>query len=176
MGWFGNKVAAPAPAPATATDADKQFAPGTRIAYDDQLIARFKGHHQTLVKLFTGVSQAADAHDYAKLIEKLQKFIRVLEEHVLEENLRFYIYLSRCLDDAEHREFVTDMKQEMNQISRSVRSFGRHYIEHGLNDDSIVKFQQELKEVGDALTDRVQREEESLYTLYLSPSDYEHLR
>lgn len=64
------------------------------------------------------------------------------------------------------------MKREMGQIGRVVRDFIRHYREHGVNDDNIVKFTGELEGIGETLTDRIEREETSLYTLYMPPENF----
>lgn len=159
--------------PEKSTDNQKKtFAPGTEIGYDSALLARFSGHHQTLLKLFGEISQAADDGDFTLLAPSLKRFLRVFEQHVLEENLRFYVYLEKCLQDDDHGEFANDMKQEMNGISRSVRSFIRHHLEFEVTQDNLAKFKQELAGIGFALTDRIDREENSLYTLYLPPTNY----
>lgn len=175
MGLFARKKDKPVwdGSRAESAAAGGRFAPGTGIAYDQNLVARFKGHHQVLLKLFGAISGAAADRNFEMLADCIRKFVRVLEQHVLEENLRFYIYLTKCLEnDDDHKELVQDMKKEMSKISRDVRSFMRHHLEFGVDQGNVVKFQEELLKIGEVLVDRVNREEDSLYTLYLPPENY----
>ena len=153
----------------------QQYAPGTEIPYDGQLISRFKGHHQSLLKLFNNISLAVKEHDYEQIMQALKKFVNVLEQHVLEENLKLYVYLQKCIHDDDHNEMISDMKLEMAQISREVRSFVRHHLQFGVNAVNIEKFGHDLNGIGAALVDRIQREEDALYPLYMPPRNYEAL-
>lgn len=155
--------------------AEKQYAPGTQLAYDDQLIKRFTGHHRTLLTQFNGIVQAGEGRRYDELAQALKQFLSVLEQHILEENLRLYIYLEKCISDEDHKQMIREMKQEMGRIGQSVRLFVRHHLQFGINDQNIGKFRHELKDIGAALVDRIRREEDGLYTLYLPPSNYQLL-
>ncbi|HEX7340033.1 MAG TPA: hemerythrin domain-containing protein [Rhodanobacteraceae bacterium] len=173
--WFGKGSKSPASdrigVDFAATGAP--YAPGTRIAYDAELITRFEGHHKSLLKLFDNLSRLADERAYDRLGPALKKFLNVLQQHVLEENLKLYVYLEKCIDDGDHAQMMHEMKLEMGQIGRRVRAFVRHHIEFAVNADNIVKFRQELKEIGAVLVDRIQREEDGLYKLYMPPRHYE---
>jgi regulator of sigma D len=152
----------------------KQCAPGTELAYDPGLIQRFKGHHATLLKLFGTIQESAAEGNYAKVKQTLKSFRRVLEQHLWEENLRLYIYLARCLaHDRDSAELASGMKREMGEIGRNATEFMRHYDEFGVDAGNIEKFKHDLKKIGDVLIDRIRREEDSLYTLYLPPGNYE---
>src|SRR5262245_48670048 len=74
-----------------------QYAPGTKISFDPQLITRFKGHHASLLKLFGQIKQSAEAGNYPRTLETISAFKNVLQQHLLEENIRFYTYLRVCL-------------------------------------------------------------------------------
>ena len=149
------------------------FAPGTRIAYDPQLIERFEGHHASLLKTFGLIHKAAEERNYTSVQTALGRFRRLLQEHLLEENLRLYVYLNKCLaNDSGSNQIVLSMKDEMNQIGRTVMTFLNHYESTGINETNIAGFVIELGQVGAALTDRIEREERSLYTLYLHPESY----
>lgn len=152
----------------------ESYAPGTRISYDPQLIERFEDHHASLLKTFGLIHAAAIAGgDYARIQAILSRFRRLLQEHLLEENLRLYVYLDKCLaNDLSSSEMVQGMKNEMGQIGRTVMTFLNHYEEAGVNQTSIEGFVAQLEKIGEALTDRIGREERSLYTLYLPPGSY----
>lgn len=148
-------------------------APGTQLTYDPNLIIRFKGHHVSLLKLFNNIQKASANREYDQVTESLESFRRVLQQHLMEENLRLYIYLRKCLaQDPDSAELAASMKREMGRIGKNVTEFINHYSEFGVNDDNIEKFRHDLVHIGAILQDRIQREEESLYTLYLPPDEY----
>lgn len=146
-------------------------APGTQIHYDAGLIKRFSGHHGVLVDLVGKVRACAVAGDYPRTAIYIRKFKLMLNEHLLEENLRLYTYLSHCLkEDAEGNELMQDMRKEMAGIGRAVTQFIRHYEEFGVDARNAAKFVEELDGIIAALADRIEREERSLYTLYMPPA------
>jgi len=157
----------------TSTPEPRQYAPGTKLGFDPQLIERFKGHHVVLLKLFGRIKQSAQAGDYPRTMETVATFKSALQQHLLEENIRFYTYLRVCLQkDPESARLMHAMKSEMEAIGRTVIRFISHYLEFGINEGNIKKFLSDVKDIGAALEDRITREESSLYTLYQPPSSY----
>lgn len=148
----------------------QQVAPGTEIHYDDKLIGHFLGHHRALVDLIIKIRDSAQASRFEETGKYVNKFRLLLNEHLLEENLRLYTYLSYCLKgDPEGAELMRDMRREMGDIGRRVASFIKHHSEFGINEENKAKFLNELKQIVEALNDRLAREERSLYTMYLPP-------
>lgn len=137
------------------------------------LITRFKGHHGSLLSIFGTISTSAASHDYPGVMDALQRFQRVLNEHLLEENLRLYTYLSKCLSGNEDSALlINQMRREMSEIGRTVTQFLRHYITSEVDGRNIDEFTEKLQGIGSALQDRISREENSLYTLYMPVADY----
>lgn len=148
-----------------------EVAPGTEIHYDPNLVARFTHQHVELVNEIQRVKRFLHLQDYKSTVESLRTFKALLQQHLLEENLRFYTYLSHCLtNDAEGRELMSEMRNEMGEIGRLVTRFIKHYLEFGISDLNADKFDVELTAIIGALADRIKREENSLYTLYFPPS------
>ncbi len=175
MRWFRKKPAAGSQ-PGTQAHEPGKYAPGTNIAYDPGLIDRFKGQHQVLSRLCSELSIAAQGHDFERVMEKLRRFAQMLEQHLLEENLRFYVYLGKCLGDGDDQEYVVSLQRDMKQIGREVRAFARRYIEQGVGAGNVAEFRKELHGASELLSDRLQTEEESLFDFYLQPDDYHALR
>lgn len=147
-------------------------APGTQLHYNAGLIPRFLGHHGILVDLIGKVRSSAIAGDYEHNAKYIRKFKLMLNEHLLEENLRLYTYLGHCLkDDTEGNELMQEMRKEMGSIGRAVSQFIRHYEEFGVDARNVNKFIEELDGITAALGDRIAREERSLYTLYMPPAE-----
>src|SRR5699024_856858 len=150
-----------------------QYASGTQLAYDSALISRFEGHDQALFKLVDAIEKSAENQSYDQLKKQLVTFRGALQEHLLEENLKLYVYLTRCLNhDPVNSQLVDGMKTEMNQIASKVVSFLNQFIEGHIGVDNIGKFSQEFERIKGVLSERIRREETSLYTLYLPPDSY----
>lgn len=165
---LGRKAGSPAPA-----EPAGQFAPNTRISYDPTLIPHFIGHHRELMTLVAKVRNAAVAGHYPDVDTHLRSFRSLLQDHLLQENVRLYSYLSHCLkNDVEGSELMGDMRNEMGEIGRLVMRFLKQHIEFGVSGENVAKFIGDLDKVIAALTDRTKREEQSLYTLYRAPGEF----
>lgn len=152
------------------TPGEREVAPGTEIHYDTKLIGHFLDQHRALEDLITRIGESAHASRFQDTAKYLKKFRLLLNEHLLEENLRLYTYLSYCLKaDPEGAELMRDMRREMGDIGRKVANFIKHHSEFGINEENKAKFLGELKQIVEALDDRLAREERSLYSLYLPP-------
>jgi regulator of sigma D len=152
------------------TSGEQQVAPGTEIHYDGKLIDHFRDQHRALANLIIQIRDSARESRFEETEKYVNKFRLLLNEHLLEENLRLYTYLSYCLKgDPEGAELMRDMRREMGDIGRKVASFIKHHSEFGINDENKAKFLNELKQIVEALDDRLTREERSLNTLYLPP-------
>lgn len=156
----------------TTKPAQQQVAPGTQLRYDVGLIDHFISHHRALVDLITKIKSSVQTSRFDDTTKFVHKFKLLLNEHLLEENLRLYTYLSHCLKgDPEGSELMHEMRQEMGDIGRKVSSFIKHYSEFGVDGQNAAKFLTELDQITSVLGDRVAREERSLYTMYLPPQD-----
>lgn len=151
---------------------ERESAPGTQIHYDNNLVSHFLDHHRVLVDLIGKIKESAEASKFDDAAKYVNKFRMLLNEHLLEENLRLYTYLSYCLKgDIEGTELMRDMRSEMGEIGRKVSRFIKHYTEFGINEENRSKFLKELAQMTAVLGDRIGREERSLYTMYLPPQE-----
>lgn len=165
--------APPATATAAATTAAApQMAPGTEIRYDANLVPHFVTTHQQLAQLVTSLRASVVAGRYHEATQLLRQFKVGIFQHFLEENVRFYTYLTYCLkNDPEGSEIMADMRQEMGQIGRAVTRFVKAYAT-GIDAGNASTFLPQLDGVIATLSDRIQREETSLYTLYQPPGTF----
>ncbi|MCL2021611.1 MAG: hemerythrin domain-containing protein [Betaproteobacteria bacterium] len=144
-------------------------APGTRISYDPELIVQLKEDHQRLLEIFGLVGKAFANNDMAATARHLDTFRSELMEHLLTENVRFYVYLERTLKqkDQESFDLMYSFRREMNTISKSVLAFFDKYQKNiGKRPKLTASFGKDLENVGAILTERIRREEEILYPLY----------
>lgn len=157
---FGKKEDKAAPA---------HTAPGTSISFDPALIERLTGDHRRLLDIYKHVQGALAKGDYPGVKKLLGDFRTALQEHLLTENVKFYVYVSRQLaSDETSSKIISDFRSEMQTIGRVVMDFLRRYTESGVDAPGADRFRGELEEIGAALVQRIEREEGTLYPLYLS--------
>ena len=148
----------------------QQVLPGTEIHHDDKLIGHVLGHHRALVDLITKIRDSAQAARFEETGKYVNKFRLLLNEHLLEENLWLYTYLSYCLKgDPEGAELMREMRREMGGIGRKVAGFIKHHCEFGSNEENQAKFLNDRKQIVEALNDRLAGEKRPQYTMYLPP-------
>ena len=153
---------------------DMSAAPASKgITYDDQLIGQFHAEHQALLKLFTLIKDSAERQDFAKVQKHLKKFTSVLRGHLLTENVKLYVYLSRSLaNDPANKDIMMNFRQEMMQIGRAVNQFVTRYEQDNWNAEMKAHFLDELLGIGEVLVRRIEQEESVLYPLYMPESHY----
>lgn len=155
-------VPPPAPKPAEAA------APGTAIRYNPELIEQLKRDHQALLALFGSIQTAFAAGRLQAVVEHLDAFRTGIQSHLLIENVRLYIYLEHQLasDEASHQ-LIHDFRHEMDGIGKAVVGFLAKYKDLSVDTNLVASFGRDLEAVGKVLVDRIQREEATLYPLYL---------
>ena len=153
---------------ANAENHDYPTAPGTEIRYSPELISDLKGEHQALLDLYTEIKTGFDNAQYETVSELLDRFRGVLQGHLLTENIRLYIYLERQFaHDDTNVELIRDFRREMDQIGRTAMNFLRKYEAIGVDRDLATAFDRDFSELGEVLTQRIEREEKTLYPLYM---------
>ena len=145
----------------------KQVQDEHRIQYSPELIGTLKDDHAGLLRLYSEIEALATDRRFAEIALALRRFKSKFELHILTENVKFYCYVEERLGrrPAELR-VIREFRREMNTIARSVTNFVRQYQESGVAAANGAAFLADLRQVGALLAQRVQREEQDLYTLY----------
>ncbi len=152
---------------------DQQVAPGTQLHYDSELIGRLRGHHDALFELSVKARDTAQVSKFDETRKCVNKFRLLLNEHLLEKNLRVYTYLGCCLkSDSEGLEVTRDMRRETGAVSRKATLFITHYSDTGINEQNQLAFLEELAQVKGELNETFAREERTLYPMYQPPHVY----
>ncbi len=138
------------------------------IRYDPALMDSMEKDHELLKALFQRIGTLLEQNQIDEIRGELVNFKTRLEAHILTENVRFYTYLEQSLsDDAHNAELMRDFRREMNTIARSVVSFVKKYQSvHVTAQQFRAEFANDYRAVGELLSQRLQREEASLYPLY----------
>lgn len=151
-----------------------EFIGNTEIAYHENLLSKFNSDHQKLLRLFNETAKAAESSNESLTKTRLRQFSSVLQGHVLEENVKLYVYLDHALkNDKRNHEVIIKYKSEMQSISKLVNKFVLKYVQlTEWEKHKWESFESELKSLGDALVARIESEESILYPLYLPPAEY----
>ena len=153
------------------------------IHYNADLIGLLEKQHKALFELYAEIGENVSAglggeEISFKLAHKnLNKFLLLLRQHVVIENLRLYGYLKKMDPDND----VGKLQADMRNIQRVVTKFAEGYITLGITKGNAADFLEtwEGRKGGDAearlsrqecigavLTERVKLEEDGLYATY----------
>jgi hemerythrin-like domain-containing protein len=166
FGFFKKKSAASEAA--TQEQEPVHTAPGTQIRYSADLIESLQNDHQTLLNLYGEINTAFAEKRYADVSAMLTTFRGGLNAHLLTENVRLYIYLDRSLaGDATSHELIHGFRKEMDDIAKIALGFLRKYEAIGVDEDLAGHFATDFATIGKVLVERIQKEESTLYPLYM---------
>jgi len=141
---------------------------GGPIAYDADLVPALKRDHADLVKLYGAIGDLAKQGDFQQIPQMLNAFKVHLEGHLIAENVRFYNYVENSMQgDPENTALVRSFRREMNAIARGVVDFVKKYQLGNFDQETRQAFLVDYQTVGGLLAQRIEREEGSLYPLYL---------
>ena len=172
---FGSKRNVPVRVPVMAAaevPLDKGVsAPGTRIHYDSELITSLKDDHGALLSNFTAIVAAEKAGDLLTVQNLLGQFQTMIQDHLLKENVRLYVYLEHLLEnDLVSHKMMHDFRHEMDSIGRAVVGFLTKYRQISVRPELAATFATDLGGIGEALVARIKREEGILYPMYSPPN------
>ena len=143
-------------------------APGTHIGYSASLIAHLEADHVKLAEIFTAIDQSFKKGHLSVVVTYLEEFRTEIQAHLLTENVRLYIYLEHALaHDANSHALIHEFRQEMNNIGKAILNFLSKYRELDRQPHLSTSFGDDLMAVGKMLIEHLQREESTLYPLYL---------
>lgn len=166
---FKKKGEAETKTAAAATPATEyNTAPGTQIRYHPDLVDQLMTDHQKLLGIYGEIQAAFQAGNYPLVSQKLDEFRSGLQGHLLTENVRLYIYLDRCLaGDETNSELIRGFRREMDAIAKVAMNFLKKYEAIGVDQDLAAAFAKDFATIGQVLTERIQKEEQVLYPLYM---------
>jgi hypothetical protein len=143
------------------------YAPGTKILYDPGLVDRLKKDHSHLVSVFTDIVSSIERRDYNKLMALNEVFLALFNAHALLEYTKLYVFLDySCRADNKSHDLVLRFRREMNEIGKNVRGFCHYWRENTIGDASLNDFKDQVQQIGQVLTKRIETEEGQLYEMY----------
>jgi len=143
-------------------------APKMQIRYRSDLITKLVDDHRKLVALYTDINNTFAAGDLTGAVTRLRYFKTGIQEHLLTEKIQLYVYLQYLLaEDKLAYDLMRSLHKEMDGIGRAVLAFLEKYDSLDKNRMLLETFPTEFKAIGGVLVDRISREENTLYPLYV---------
>ncbi|MCK4842127.1 MAG: hemerythrin domain-containing protein [Methylococcales bacterium] len=135
------------------------------IPYNPELIDSLKTEHQDLLSSFGHIMDSAEKKRYPLLAKTLKDFSNLLNAHLTKEGIELYVFLefSTHIDNPD---VFRDFRREMSEIASVVMGVINRYTKKAVSDETVDQFIKEFTELGGVLVDRIEREENMLYTLY----------
>lgn len=156
------------PTPLAPIEEHHASAPGTHIGYNADLVPHLHADHLMLAEIFTAIGTAFHAGDLTATVRHMNHFRMAIQAHLLSENVRLYIYLEHALArDAASHALVHEFRHEMDGIGKAVLAFLSKYRDLNTQPNLALSFGSDLEAVGKVLVERIEREESTLYPLYL---------
>lgn len=152
----------------TSAQHEYRTAPGTEIRYSPTLVDGLQADHKALLELYGQIDKAFKARQYAQVSTMLESLKSALNAHLLTENVRLYIYLDRCLaHDPTNSDLIRSFRKEMDDIAKVALGFLKKYETIGVDEDLAAHFATDFATIGRVLVERIQKEENVLYPLYM---------
>ena len=152
---------------------DRTPAAGPRtIPYDPGLVAALSHQHRMLTMLLVKASSVAQQQLYDEVRETLVQFKTGLADHLKRESAELHPYLTAHLKGEGAESILKEMRANSRYIERAVESFLSHYAGYPVNERTVDRFNMELSGVSEEFCERIEKEEASLYTLYMPPEAY----
>jgi hypothetical protein len=152
--WLGHADEAPS-APRRAGD----YRPG--------LIPALQADHRELLALFGELERASERNDETACRTALDRFTRLLQEHLLTENRHLYGYFARYPDaDPGIVRKVDSMSADMMHVGKVLHRFITTYTRATWSSALYAQMRKDLGVIGEVLAHRIHEEESVLYPLY----------
>jgi len=142
------------------------------VAYDPGLVTALTLQHRSLTTLLVKATSVAQQRDFAEVNGILTRFKLELEEHLRREHREFFPYLSAHLKGDDANDVLREARANSLYIERAVEGFLNHYAGYPVGERTVLRFGMELSGVIEEFCERLEKEEATIYTLYLPPEAY----
>jgi len=130
--------------------------------YQNKLIQELNKEHKNLFNLYLKISEETNSK---KRLNLLKKFYYDYHLHILKEDKQLYSHLLvKYRFIPEKHQFIKEKQEEMTKITEFIENFAKKYST--IESVSSEEFKKDLGNLGEALTKRVEFEENQLYSFY----------
>ena len=135
--------------------------------YRPELIPTLQGEHRELLALFAALEKSSEQGDEPACRAALDRFTRVLQDHLLTENRHLYGYFSRHADpNPDVARQVEAMSSDMMRVGKILHRFITTYTRATWSSALQAQLRKDLAPIGEVLAHRIHEEETVLYPLY----------
>ena len=132
-----------------------------------ELIDSLQVEHRQLLALFTDLERASEQDDEGACRAALDRFTRLLQEHLLTENRHLYGWFARNqANDPDIAQRVEMMSADMMHVGKILHRFITAYSRTTWTADSPAQLKRDIRVIGEVLAHRIHEEEKILYPLY----------
>jgi hypothetical protein len=140
--------------------------------YDPGLVTALTLQHRSLTTLLVKATSVAQQRQFAEVASLLTRFKLELDEHLKREHQEFFPYLSAHLKGDDAKDILREARANSLYIERAVESFLNHYTGYPVGERTVLRFGMELSGVIEEFCERLEKEEATIYTLYLPSEAY----
>lgn len=159
----------PEPDSVTPRSSEDQGVSASGDGYDPLLIERLKADHRALKAIFCDIGAANKAGALTQVQQHLARFRATLADHLRKE-IGLFRYLEDLLaGDAAKLELMHGFRREMDKMGPVAVGLLAKYEGIAARPRLALSLAGDLALIGVALAGRIQREEDVLYALYVSP-------
>ena len=136
-----------------------------------ELIPALEAEHRQLLALFGELERASEQNDETACRSALDRFTRVLQDHLLTENRYLYGWFARnpaANPDIAQR--VDSMSADMMHVGKILHRFITAYTRTTWSSESKLQLARDIRVIGEVLAHRIHEEEKVLYPLYSPPA------
>ncbi|HSN18725.1 MAG TPA: hemerythrin domain-containing protein [Gammaproteobacteria bacterium] len=152
----------------------KQYAPGTRLAYDPALPGRLQQQHRDILDALQDVIDAVDGKKYRQAHSLLLDFRSHYQGHLYEKKQRFIPYLNHCLaGEGKHSEVTLRISTVSRHLEHRIMDVVRRFEQDGISDASRADCIRELQHMQKDLVRHMREKEEFIYPMYQPPEAYQ---
>ena len=136
------------------------------LPYDAKLIKKFHKDHKKLVATAIKISKKIEAEEHDKIKPLLKQLKLEILGHFMEEDIKLYRYLKKYYANSEESmALINTFEESIKAIQKDVISFLDNYTQE--NSTLDTNFKKRFHTIVNDLGNRIETEENSLYTLYI---------
>lgn len=166
ISFFSRKLRTTSPEPGRPAQESQE------LPYDPGLVAALTHQHRAMVLLLLKAKSAAQRALYSDVQEHLAQFKQDLAGHLLREQMELHAYIQTHLKGPDRDAILRDVRASTVHVERSVDGFLKHYSNYPVGDRNVARFELEIDGVSEEFCERIEKEEASIYTLYMPAEAY----
>ena len=142
----------------------------TSNEFRPELIPTLQAEHRQLLALFGELERASELGDETACRSALDRFTRLLQDHLLTENRHLYGWFARNPnDDADVARSIDSMSADMMHVGKILHRFLTTYTRTTWSSILQAQLGRDIRVIGEVLAHRIHEEEKVLYPLYVAP-------